>query len=189
MCLSVKNLPANSGDMGLENTLGEEMATHWSILAWEIPWTEEPGGLQSMGLQRVRHDLATKQLYSPWDSPGQNTGVDSLPLLQGIVPTQGSNPGFLHCRRILYQLSHKGSPKQQLCSSRETSQNTSTLGNFKKVDFLPDSQINSIAVRIGQKYPHQIMISKSLEIRQMLIKNEIVTLERVQGLENFKGNF
>ena len=37
------------------------MATHSSILAWEIPWTEEPGGLQSMGLQRVGHDLATKQ--------------------------------------------------------------------------------------------------------------------------------
>ena len=37
------------------------MATHSSILAWEIPWTEEPGGLQSMGSQRVRQDLATKQ--------------------------------------------------------------------------------------------------------------------------------
>ena len=45
ICLSVKNLPANSGDMGSENTLEEEMATHFSILAWEIPWTEEPGGL------------------------------------------------------------------------------------------------------------------------------------------------
>ena len=46
--------------------------------------------------------------YSPWNSPGQNTRVGSLCLLQGIVPTQGSNPGLLHCRRILYQLSHKG---------------------------------------------------------------------------------
>ena len=42
---------------------------------------------------------------------GQNTGVDSLSLLQGIFPTQGSNPGFPHCRQILYQLSHKGSPR------------------------------------------------------------------------------
>ena len=48
--------------------------------------------------------------YSPWNSPGQNTGVGSLCLLQGIFPTQGSNPGLPHCRRILYQLSHKGSP-------------------------------------------------------------------------------
>ena len=46
-------------------------------------------------------------LYSPWNSPGQNTGVSSLSLLQGIFPTQGSNSGLPHCRRILYQLSHQ----------------------------------------------------------------------------------
>ena len=40
--------------------MGKEVATHSSILVWEISWTEEPGGLQSMGLQRVRHDLETK---------------------------------------------------------------------------------------------------------------------------------
>ena len=50
-------------------------------------------------------------LYSPWNSPGHNTGVGSLSLLQGIFPTQGSNPGLLHCRQILHQLSHQGSPK------------------------------------------------------------------------------
>ena len=49
-------------------------------------------------------------LYSPWNPPGQNTGVDSLSLLQGIFLTQGSNPGLLHCRRILNHLSHQGSP-------------------------------------------------------------------------------
>ena len=42
--------------LGQEDALEKEMATHSSILAWKIPWTEEPGGLQSMGLQRVRHD-------------------------------------------------------------------------------------------------------------------------------------
>ena len=46
--------------------------------------------------------------YSPWNSLGQNTGAGSLSLLQGIFPTQGSNPGLLHCRWILYQLSHVG---------------------------------------------------------------------------------
>ena len=50
-------------------------------------------------------------LYSPWNPPGQNIGVGSLSLLHGIVPTQGWNPGLLHCRQILYQLSHKGSPR------------------------------------------------------------------------------
>ena len=47
----------------------------------------------------------------PWNSPGRNSGVGSLPLLQGIFPTQGSNPGLPHCRQILYQLNHKGSPR------------------------------------------------------------------------------
>ena len=56
----------------------------------------------------VSDSLWPHGLYSPWNSPGQNTGVGSLSLLQGIFPTQGSNPGLLHCRRILYQLSHKG---------------------------------------------------------------------------------
>ena len=63
----VKNLPANARDAkqvqspGREDLLEKEMAIHSSILAWEIPWTEEPGGLQCMALQRVRHDIVTKQ--------------------------------------------------------------------------------------------------------------------------------
>ena len=56
----VKNLPANARDkilfLGQEDPLEKRMETHSSILAWRIPWTEEPGGLQSMGFQRVRHD-------------------------------------------------------------------------------------------------------------------------------------
>ena len=47
---------------------------------------------------------------SPWNSPGETTGVGSLSLLQGIFPTQGLNPGLLNCRQIFYQLSRKGSP-------------------------------------------------------------------------------
>ena len=50
-------------------------------------------------------------LYSPWNSPGQNPGVGSLSLLQGIFLSQRSNPGLLYCWWILYQLSHKGSPR------------------------------------------------------------------------------
>ena len=53
--------------------------------------------------------FATHGLHNPWNSPGQNTGVSILSLLQRIFPTQGLNPGLLHCRQILYQLSHKGS--------------------------------------------------------------------------------
>ena len=51
---------------------------------------------------------------SPWNSPGQNTGLGNFSLLQGIFPTQISNPGLLNCRPILYQLSHKGSRRLNL---------------------------------------------------------------------------
>ena len=57
----------------------------------------------------VSDSLWAHRLYGPWNSPGQNTGVGSHSLLQGIFPTQGLNPGLPHCRQILYQLSHKGS--------------------------------------------------------------------------------
>ena len=63
----VKNLPAKQEmqvrSLGQEEPLEEEMATHCSALAWKMPWTEEPGGLQSMGSQRIRYDLATKQQH------------------------------------------------------------------------------------------------------------------------------
>ena len=59
----------------------------------------------------VSSSLQPYGLYSPRNSPGQNTGVGSLSLPQGIFSTQGLNPGLLHCRWILYQLSHKGSPR------------------------------------------------------------------------------
>ena len=59
----VKNLPAKQEtqvwSLGQEDPLEKEMATHSSILVWEISWIEEPGGLQSAGSRRVRHDLAT----------------------------------------------------------------------------------------------------------------------------------
>ena len=59
----------------------------------------------------VSSSLLPHGLYSPWNFLGQNTGMGSLSLLQGIFPTQGLNSGLLHCRQILYQLSHKGSPR------------------------------------------------------------------------------
>ena len=60
----------------------------------------------------VSDSLWPRGQYSPWNSPGQNTGVSSHSLLQGIFPTQESNPGLLHCRQILDHLSHQGSPSK-----------------------------------------------------------------------------
>ena len=76
------------------------------LLNWiELNWIESHSVMSD--------SLRPYRLYSPWNSPGQNTGVSSLSLLQGIFPTQGSNPGLLHCRQILYQLSYQGSPTLQ----------------------------------------------------------------------------
>ena len=63
---TVKNPPAMQEtqfqNLGSKDPLEKKMATHSSILAWKIPWTEEPGDLQSIGLQRVRHDLETEHI-------------------------------------------------------------------------------------------------------------------------------
>ena len=69
----------------------------------EVKWSES----RSVMSNSLQHH----GLYNPWNSPGQNTGVGSCSLLQGIFPTQGSNPGLPHCRWILYQLSYQGSTK------------------------------------------------------------------------------
>ena len=65
---TVKNLPAmretQVQSLGQADLLEKEMATHSSILAWRIPWTEEHGGLQSMGSQRVRHDWVTNTVHT-----------------------------------------------------------------------------------------------------------------------------
>ena len=79
-------------------------------------YTVGPGCLSILDIESegethsvMSHSLRPHGLYSPWNSLGQNTGVGSLSLLQGIFPTQGSNPGLPHCGKILCQLSHKGS--------------------------------------------------------------------------------
>ena len=59
--------------------------------------------------RQTQDSLQTRRLYSPWNSPGQNPGVGSLSLLQGIFLTQGSNLGLPHCRQLLYHLSQQGS--------------------------------------------------------------------------------
>ena len=70
---------------------------------------------ESESCSAVSDSLQPHGLYMPLDSPGPNTGVGSLSLLQGIFPTRESNPGLPYCRWILYQLSHKGSEVAQSC--------------------------------------------------------------------------
>ena len=90
----------------------------WEFLIWRkvnqivqhhTIYTEERSESENHSI--VSDSLQPHGLYSPRNSPGQITGEGSLSLLQGIFPTQGLNPGLPHCRWILYQLSHKGSPR------------------------------------------------------------------------------
>ena len=77
------------------------------------PWKESYDQPES---ESESHSLQPHGLYSPRNSLGQNSGVGSLSLLQGIVPTQESNQGLLHCRQILYQLNYQRSPMTNLDS-------------------------------------------------------------------------
>ena len=88
-------------------------------------------------------------LYSSWDSPGQNTGVGSLYLLQGIFPTQRWNLGLPHCRWILYQLSHKGSPRTLEWVTYPFSGGSSQPG-IKPGS--PALQVNSLPTELSGKY-------------------------------------
>ena len=108
------------------------------LLCWDLPLSPlGPGLLLKVGRwmgKRTRdsfllvtesesHLVASNSLWphglqSPWNSPGQNTGVGSLSLLQGIFPTQGSNLGLPHCRQILYHVSHKEGPVEVLNSDK-----------------------------------------------------------------------
>ena len=84
-----------------ENGLWTDWATELSKARVGSDWGSDSRSVVS--------DSATPwTIYGPWNSPGQNTGVGSLSFLQGIFPTQGSNPGLSHCRQMLYQLSHEG---------------------------------------------------------------------------------
>ena len=85
---------------------------HWQVGSLPLASPGKPNNaLESESGSVVSDALQPHGLYSSWDSPGQNTGVGSCSLLQGIFPTQGLNPGLPHCRQILYQLSYQGSPK------------------------------------------------------------------------------
>ena len=75
----------------------------------KLKWSEVKS-LSRVWLFATPWTVAHQALLSPWDFPGMNTRVGFRFLLQGIFPTQGSNPGLLHCRQIPYHLSHQGNP-------------------------------------------------------------------------------
>ena len=94
--------------------------------------------------------FATHGLYSPWNSLGQNTGVGTLSLLQEIFPTQGLNPGLLHYRWILYQLSHEGSSRILEWVSYPFSNRSSQSRNWTGVPCIANRSFTNWAIREAQ---------------------------------------
>ena len=95
----------------------------------------------------VSNSLQPHGLYSPWNSPGQNTGVGRLSLLQGYFPTQGLNPGLLHCRQIPYQLKHKESPRILEWVAYPFSRGSFQLRNWTRVFCIAGRLFTSWATR------------------------------------------
>ena len=83
------------------NTFWEKHLSFFWLLSFFRPWVSQSRSVMS-------DSLWSHALYTPWNSLGQNTGVGSLSLLQGIFPAQELNPGLPNCRQVLYQLSHQG---------------------------------------------------------------------------------
>ena len=84
----------------------DNLSLRFAKIMWSWEWLHFARWSESESHSVVSDSLQPHGLYSSWNSPGHNTGVGSLSLLQGIFPTQGLNSGFPHCRQILYQLSH-----------------------------------------------------------------------------------
>ena len=100
------------------------------------------------------HGLYPTRFLRPWDFPGKNTGVGCQFLLQEIFPTQGLNPGLLHCRQMVYHLSHQGNPAGNKCIHIHYSCNISlnvhtcsrVEGNYKLVYMLMNQKIGDCLV-------------------------------------------
>jgi len=131
--------------------------------------------LQHTRSQRVGHDWVTELnwtgLYNPWYSPGQSTGVCRCSLLQGIFPTQGSNPGLPHWRQIFYQMSHRGSSQHVL------------YYKTTDVNFLQGRNINNLR----NLHIKEISISVSVRDRKLCITRDSFQ-GRKQQLTSFPGN-
>ena len=99
----------------------------------------------------MSNSLPPHGLYSPRNSPGQNTGVGSLSLLQGIFPTQGSNQGLLLCRQIHYQLSHSGSPRILEWVASPFSSRSSWPRDWTGVSCIAGRFFTNLAIREAQR--------------------------------------
>ena len=140
-----------------------------------LMWKVETPTVENMSLKLLRLHLCSHlflkvklaQSCLTLNSPGQNTGMGTLSLLQGIFPTQGLNPGLPHCRWILYQLSHKGSPRILESVAYPLSSGSSLPRNRTGVSciaggFFTNWPIREALLRISIKFPEFPIWSSSM---------------------------
>ena len=109
---------STSRNKGLLIPAAKTTRLSWHLVIWlmtapsqrETPCLQPTSNDWSIWTVKMKVAQLCLTLCSPWNFPGQNTGVGSLSLLQGIFPTQGPNPGLPHCKQILYRLSYQGNP-------------------------------------------------------------------------------
>ena len=145
------------------------------VCHWLKSGCSESRSVMSSGLQPYGQ-------YSPWDSPGQNTRVHSLSLLQGIFPTQGLNPSLPHCGQILYQLSHKGSPRILEWVACPFSRGSSWPRNQTEVSCLAGRFFINWAIRESPK----LLLNDSVKPLQGMAVLRVVEKNLYQGQHIFR---
>ena len=135
------------------------------------------------------HGLQPSRFLCPWDFPGNSTGVDCHFLLQGIFPTQGSNPGLPHCRQMLYCLSHQGSPIRQLLNQENkqafSSLNKTLTNKWKHIQTTTLSQV-------GDQMPGDYIDMRAniypLEILYLKQSPKILCTNSEDGVSEWQNN-
>ena len=140
---------------------------------WTIQWCES----RSV----VSDSLQPHGLYSPWNSPGQNTRMGRLSFLQGVFPTQGLNPGLPHCRWIIYQLSYKGSPRVLEWVAYPFSSGSSRPRNRTGVSCIAGRFFTNWTIRKAQKeVGFMILISYEIKFWKTVTKMTLHKLSNIQ---------
>ena len=142
------------GTLGTESSFFSNRGFTWSIKY--LFKRKEINNLCESGSHSVMfNSLWPHGLYSPWNSPGQNTGVGSLSILQGIIPNQGSNPGLPHCKWILYQLNHKGSPRVLDWVAYPFFSRSSCTRNLTRISCIAGRFFTNWVIREARKYMNE----------------------------------
>ena len=148
----------------IQSLLGE-LRSHkpqaWPKRQSEVKWSESCSVMSNSLRPYELH-----RLCSPWDFLGQNTGVGSFSLFQGIFPTQGLNPGLPHCKWILYQLRHKGSPRILEWVAYPFFIRSSQPKNGTGVSCLPGRFFTNWAIREAHKKKDKTAGQKNVRIVQ-----------------------